>query len=73
MKIQVGKRPVTGSNLVGREREIQEVEQCVSIGQSVTLIAPRRYGKADLLLDLRSSLLYQNDGQTSAVSQRHFS
>ena len=51
MKIQVGK-PVTGSNLIGRDQELQEFEQCIAMGQSVALIAPRRYGKTSLLLEV---------------------
>ena len=50
MQIQVGK-PVTGSNLIGREQELRELEQCIAMGQSVALIAPRRYGKTSLLLE----------------------
>ena len=59
MQIQVGK-PVTGSNLIGREQELRELEQCIEMGQSVALIAPRRYGKTSLLLEILQRSKQQN-------------
>ena len=59
MQIQVGK-PVTGSNLIGREQELREFEQCIEMGQSVALIAPRRYGKTSLLLEILQRSKQQN-------------
>jgi len=44
MRLQVGK-PVTGDQLVGREKEINTLEKYIALGQSVVLIAPRRFGK----------------------------
>lgn len=41
---QAGK-PVTGSQLAGREDIIQQIMQLTLNGQSVVLIAPRRFGK----------------------------
>lgn len=51
MIFQVGK-PVTGSQLIGREEEIKRIEQYLKMGQSVVIIAPRRYGKTSVLLEL---------------------
>jgi AAA+ ATPase superfamily predicted ATPase len=51
MMFQVGK-PVTGSQLIGREEEINKIEQYLKMGQSVVIIAPRRYGKTSLLLEI---------------------
>lgn len=51
MKLQVGK-PVTGNQLVGRESEISAIEKFIAMGQSVALIAPRRFGKTSLLLEI---------------------
>ena len=59
MKIQVGK-PVTGNDLIGRDQELQELEQCIAMGQSVALIAPRRYGKTSLLLEIIRRSKQQN-------------
>ncbi|NJK87563.1 MAG: hypothetical protein HC906_17890 [Bacteroidales bacterium] len=52
---QVGK-PVTGSEFIGRERELKTISQLVNSGQSVVLIAPRRFGKTSLLLKLLQDL-----------------
>lgn len=51
MKFQVGK-PVTGKNLIGRDKELKEIETYLNMGQSVVLIAPRRYGKTSLMLEI---------------------
>jgi len=49
--IQVGK-PVTGKQLIGREKEIEEIIRLLNQGQSIVLIAPRRFGKTSLLLEI---------------------
>ena len=49
-EIHVGK-PVIGKDLIGREEEIKLIMQTVLEGQSVVLIAPRRFGKTSLLLE----------------------
>jgi len=51
MIFQVGK-PVTGSQLIGREEEIKKIEQYLKMGQSVVIIAPRRFGKTSVLLEI---------------------
>ncbi|MEO8146323.1 MAG: ATP-binding protein [Bacteroidia bacterium] len=46
--LQVGK-PVTGKDFIGREEEIRLMMQLLAQGQSIVLIAPRRYGKTSLV------------------------
>jgi len=53
--IQVGK-PVLGTELVGREKEIKEILAYLKMGQSVVLIAPRRFGKTSLVLEVLNRL-----------------
>ncbi|MCK5521059.1 MAG: ATP-binding protein [Candidatus Marinimicrobia bacterium] len=48
---QVGK-PVTGLNLIGRENELKLIKHLLISGQSVAIIAPRRFGKTSLILEL---------------------
>lgn len=48
--------PVTGENLIGREKEIEEIKALLKIGQSVILIAPRKYGKTSLILEILNQL-----------------
>jgi hypothetical protein len=45
--MQVGK-PLTGKEFIGRQKEAREIIQYLSMGQSVVLIAPRRFGKPPL-------------------------
>jgi len=47
---QVGK-PVTGKNFIGREKELSLLMEYLKMGQSVVLIAPRRFGKTSLVLE----------------------
>lgn len=51
MTITAGK-PVTGDQLIGREKEIRLIGKYLDMGQSVVLIAPRRFGKTSLLLEM---------------------
>lgn len=51
MIITAGK-PVTGDQLIGREKEIVLIGKYFDMGQSVVLIAPRRFGKTSLLLEM---------------------
>ena len=44
--------PVRGKDLIGREEEINKIVDIVSDGQSVILIAPRRFGKTSILLEV---------------------
>lgn len=53
--IQVGK-PVTGENLIGRDKEIQLIHQLLIQGQSIVLVAPRRFGKTTILLEVINQL-----------------
>ena len=48
---QVGK-PVKGNAFVGRDKEIKEIQTYLEMGQSVVLIAPRRFGKTSLVLEV---------------------
>ena len=54
-KIQAGS-PVTGSDLIGRESEINKIISLMQMGQSVVILAPRRYGKTSLVLEVLSRL-----------------
>ncbi len=42
--------PVTGKDLIGREREKREIKELIKGGQSVILYGPRRCGKTSLAL-----------------------
>lgn len=53
--IQVGK-PVIGEAFLGREKEIAEILAYLEMGQSVVLIAPRRFGKTSLVLEIMRRL-----------------
>lgn len=54
-KLQVG-NPVTGKNFIGREEEIKYIIQLLQLGQNIVLIAPRRYGKTSLVLEILSKI-----------------
>jgi len=49
--MQVGK-PVTGIDFIGREAEIDMMLEYISMGQSMVLIAPRRFGKTSLVQEV---------------------
>jgi hypothetical protein len=51
MSIQVGK-PVTGRDLIGRDEEITTILHLLKSGQSVVVIAPRRFGKTSLMFEV---------------------
>jgi AAA+ ATPase superfamily predicted ATPase len=55
MKIQAGK-PVMGKDLIGREKEIELIMTLLLQGQSVVLIAPRRFGKTSVVLEVLDRL-----------------
>lgn len=55
MDLNVGK-PVTGSELIGREKEINEIIQTLKAGQSIALVAPRRYGKTSIMMEVLNRL-----------------
>jgi AAA+ ATPase superfamily predicted ATPase len=56
-------KPVTGDQLIGRDLILDQIENLVLSGQSVVLIAPRRFGKSSILLEtlnrLKSKNVYQ--------------
>ncbi|MDA3912374.1 MAG: AAA-like domain-containing protein [Bacteroidales bacterium] len=58
--MQVGK-PVTGKEFIGRQKEAREIIQYLSMGQSVVLIAPRRFGKTSLTLEVIRQLKQANN------------
>lgn len=53
--MQVGK-PVKGREFIGREKEVSEIIQYLQMGQSVVVIAPRRFGKTSLVLEILRKL-----------------
>lgn len=59
MKLNVG-RPVTGDELVGRDNEVALILKTLKAGQGVALIAPRRFGKTSILLEVLQQL--EKDG-----------
>ena len=48
--------PVTGINFIGREKEIEYISELLKMGQNIVLIAPRRYGKTSLVLEVLSRI-----------------
>jgi uncharacterized protein len=52
---QVGK-PVFGDEFIGRENEIKQLINLVKSGQSIVILAPRRYGKTSLMNKVLESL-----------------
>lgn len=53
--------PVTGKNLVGRREELKKIKYLLENGQSVVLIAPRRFGKTSLVLTVLEKLRKNGD------------
>ena len=49
--LQIGK-PVTGNDFIGRKEELMRIQALLEQGQSVVLVAPRRFGKTSLLLEI---------------------
>lgn len=56
---QVGK-PVTGNEFIGREKELALLMEYIKMGQSVVLVAPRRFGKTSLVLEALARLKKQH-------------
>ena len=52
-------RPVTGKELIGREKEVNELLSRAMGGQSMILVAPRRYGKTSILFEVAHRLKNQ--------------
>lgn len=55
---EIGK-PVTGKQLIGREKEVDELFSRVVGGQSMILTAPRRYGKTSIILEVLHRLKHK--------------
>lgn len=55
MDLNVGK-PVKGVELIGREKEIKDILNALRSGQSVVLIAPRRFGKTSIMMEVQHRL-----------------
>jgi len=55
MDLNVGK-PVTGVELIGRDKEIKDILNALRSGQSVVLIAPRRFGKTSIMMEVQHRL-----------------
>ena len=45
--------PVTGNDFAGRKNELREIRHSLQNGQSVVVIAPRRFGKTSLIMGMR--------------------
>lgn len=52
-------KPVTGKDFIGRDKEISLIMEYLKMGQSIVLIAPRRFGKTSLVLELLQRLQKQ--------------
>ena len=48
--------PVTGDDFAGRKEELREIRHSLQNGQSVVVIAPRRFGKTSLILTILQEL-----------------
>lgn len=57
-ELNVG-NPVLGKDFIGREEEIKYITELLQLGQSIVLIAPRRYGKTSLVMEVLSKLKNQ--------------
>jgi hypothetical protein len=60
LKIQAG-NPVTGSAFIGRETEIGQIIALLKMGQSVVILAPRRFGKTSLVLEILRRMARKKD------------
>ena len=49
-------KPVTGDDLIDREEIVEEIVRNAKRGQSLILVAPRRYGKTSVILEAISRL-----------------
>ncbi|MEA3447557.1 MAG: ATP-binding protein [Bacteroidota bacterium] len=52
MKKIIAGSPVTGKNFIGREKELNAISEYTKLGQNIVLIAPRRFGKTSIILEL---------------------
>lgn len=51
MRVTAG-NPVTGKDFIGRDGEIRRISQYIKLGQSIVIIAPRRFGKTSMVLEI---------------------
>ena len=49
-------KAVTGDDLIDRQEVVEEIVRNVKGGQSLILVAPRRYGKTSVILEAISRL-----------------
>lgn len=49
-------KPVTGDDLIDREEIVEGIVRNAKRGQSLILVAPRRYGKTSVILEAISRL-----------------
>lgn len=53
-------KPVAGKMFIGRRKLVDELDAVLAIGQSVVLIAPRRYGKTSIALEILADFRKKN-------------
>ncbi|MBU4485126.1 hypothetical protein KKA47_06875, partial [bacterium] len=53
-------RPVAGEMFIGRKELMDEMNNILTIGQSIVLIAPRRYGKTSIALETLGNFRQKN-------------
>lgn len=53
-------KPVTGNNLIGRAEIISQIIKWLDYGESVVIIAPRRFGKTSLVLEILRQMKKNN-------------
>jgi len=46
----------SGTGLIGRKKEVKQIQECLNKGQNVALIAPRRFGKSSLITRVLTQL-----------------
>ncbi len=49
-------KPVTGNNLIGRDKEVSLIMNHMENGQSIVLTGPRRFGKTSIILEVLNQL-----------------
>lgn len=54
-ELNVGK-PVSGENFIGRNKETEYILELLKLGQNIVIIAPRRYGKTSMVLEILSRI-----------------
>ncbi len=49
-------KPATGKDFIGRDKELALIMEYLKLGQSIVLLAPRRFGKTSLVLEVLERL-----------------